>query len=124
MIKCFFLCKDHTTQIRSANTKKDWAVFHKGWYNLDRRFAFHEGDDSTFYFLEGNPQPINCKEDSIRFLATIGFKSLIAQFQGKTLNPWGEVLIEYIRDPAKILSLGIVIFILVAITLSLVGPYL
>ena len=77
MIKVYILCKDHTAKMKSVNSKKDWFEFNNGWYNLDRKYGLHEKDDTTYYYLEGNPQPINCKEDSIRFLETIGFKSLI-----------------------------------------------
>jgi len=118
MIKCYMLCKDYQCKIETPSGRKDYFEFRKGWYNLDRKYALHDGDHTAYFYLEGNPQPVNCKEDSLSFLETIGFKSLIAQFQGQSLSPFSEAILEYIRDPTKIFSLFIVLLIIGLVTSS------
>ena len=123
MLVCYMLRKDYTCQIIKPKTNKEYFEYNKGWYNLDRKYSLHDEDKTAYFYIEGNPQPLNCKDDSLEFMDTIIFKSIILQTQGESMSPWGETLLEYIRNPSKLLGLGIVLTIMYYVAQSILSGF-
>lgn len=120
-LTCIILRKNRTIARLSMGTDKDFFKFQGSSYNIDKKCVGLGGKNPSpeLFFIEDNPNPINSSdENSAQFLddkfAENWLNSLLAP-----KSPWIDILLQYLRNPEKILSLGIILFIVVVLFASL-----
>ena len=77
--------------------------------------------------IENHPLPVNTEdldEDSAQdFLSSLMKQRALQDIKGTAISPWQETLIDYLKNPTKILMLGLVLFIVAILAYTLLGMF-
>jgi hypothetical protein len=124
-MRVYILCKENKTKVLNVNPRKEYFEFRKGFYPIlkDAVQKTREGEPELVY-VENCPLPINfdpmSASDASEFLQSMLKQRALQDVKDQIPNEWLETLLDYLRNPSKILMLGIVIFILIALALAFI----
>ena len=118
-IRCIFLTKARTIEVKNISSSQDCFTFHGGTYSLDKEavnLTSHSGFEVNptpeLFYIEDNPNPITVvNKGTYQFLEATLTENALRQLGGSSFGFLKEIIADYISNPWKlfILIMGIIV---------------
>ena len=122
MINCLIVGKDRHIQIVKVDSKKANFYYNNGLYTVPMEAVnlteYESGKKESYpelIYIEGNPLPVNYSEGNVSgFLEQTVISNALKQV-AKAKSSWMLVIMDYARNPSKLIILTFVGIIIVAV---------